>query len=382
MQPLDSPAAARTLADHRIAKIEGRQVQDHYPREIGRNARLGSHGRGGACPIRIVTTDQGATGWGLCHAPDDEVAGLVGVPLSDLFDLDHGALPEGERLDLPLHDLAGQILGQPVYALLGSQGPTEVPIYTGAIYFDDLDPEENPRGLDGVLACCRQDYELGYRAFKLKIGRGHKWMPRAEGLQRDIEVTRAVREQYPECRILVDANDGYTCDDLCRYLSAVADCDLFWIEEPFPEGRDDLLRLRDHMRKLDCRALIADGEARREKPGQPGPYGYYSDEQVALLYALAAEGLVDVFLFDLGIVGFTRWRRIMPELEGAGVLASPHAWGLVSKTYYITQLAAGVGNVVIVEGVPGTTEGLDYSAFQFIDDRLRVPDASGFGLSL
>jgi L-alanine-DL-glutamate epimerase-like enolase superfamily enzyme len=140
-----------------------------------------------------------------------------------------------------------------------------LPIYSGAIYFDDLDPENKPRGIAGVLTSCQQDYEAGYRAFKLKIGRGFKWMPKEEGIKRDIEVTRAVLEKFPNCLILVDANDGYTCEDMIRYLSAVADCDLFWIEEPFPENKDDLMRLKEHMAKVGCKALIADGETRTER---------------------------------------------------------------------------------------------------------------------
>ena len=32
------------------------------------------------------------------------------------------------------------------------------------------------------------------------------------------------------------------------------------------------------------------------------------------------KGLVDVFIIDLGIVGFTRWRKIIPELIAANVM--------------------------------------------------------------
>ena len=44
------------------------------------------------------------------------------------------------------------------------------------------------------------------------------------------------------------------------YVAAVADCDLYWIEEPFEENRDDLKRLRDAMAKVGCKAMIADGK--------------------------------------------------------------------------------------------------------------------------
>ena len=38
-------------------------------------------------------------------------------------------------------------------------------------------------------------------------------MPRKEGLRREIEVTHSVKEQFPDCRILVDANDAFTVDE-------------------------------------------------------------------------------------------------------------------------------------------------------------------------
>jgi len=378
----EKSAAMRTLSEHRLAKIEARTLKDRFPRGVGRNARGNPAGRGGSYQIRILTTDKGVSGWGMSWVPDERVTGLVKTPISELFDLENGEHPQAEVIALPLYDLVGNILAKPTSALLGSQGPTAVPIYSGAIYFDDLEPENNPRGIAGVLASCQQDYDKGYRAFKLKIGRGFKWIPGEEGIQRDIEVTHAVRERFSDCKILVDANDGYTCDDFMRYLTAVADCDLYWIEEPFRENRDDLLKLREHMQKVKCRALIAEGEGRKAHRDPPGPYGGYTQEHIDTLYALAAENLVDVFLLDLGIVGFTRWRKIMPQLKKAGVLASPHTWVWTPRPYYTAHLAAGVGNVVIVEGIPGEAAGVDYSAYKFVDGKLIMPETPGFGLSL
>jgi L-alanine-DL-glutamate epimerase-like enolase superfamily enzyme len=72
----------------------------------------------------------------------------------------------------------------------------------------------------------------------------------------------------------------------------------------------------------------------------------------------------------------------MPELERAGVKASPHTWAWIPRPYYVAQLAAGVGNVIIIEGIPGKTEGVDYSAYKFVDGQIIVPDLPGFGLKL
>lgn len=38
------------------------------------------------------------------------------------------------------------------------------------IYFDDLEPAQNPSGIDQILKNCKQDYDFGYRQFKVKIG--------------------------------------------------------------------------------------------------------------------------------------------------------------------------------------------------------------------
>ena len=46
---------------------------------------------------------------------------------------------------MPLWDLAGKALRQPVYALLGGKGARRVPVYDGSIYFADLLPEYTSR---------------------------------------------------------------------------------------------------------------------------------------------------------------------------------------------------------------------------------------------
>lgn len=362
------------LADHRIATISVTQLASTYPRTVGRNARLGSHGNGPTANIAILTTDQGATGWGVVRQSSaDEFQDLVGAQVSDLFDETTGVTEERfEALDFPLYDLAGVILGKPVYQLLGAQGSTSVPTYSGAIYFDDLDPEDAARGIPAVIANCQADYDLGYRAFKLKIGRGFKWMSAKDGLQRDIEVTRAVREAFPDCKILVDANNGYTVDNFLTYLEGVIDCDLFWIEEPFPENVDDDRTLREWLNQHAPSVLIADGEESSVMP----------QADFGVLLGLADAGVLDVLIPDIVTYGFTKWRAIMPELIAHGVAASPHTWGYPIKSLYTAQLAAGVGNVLTVEGIPGMANGVDASGYRLIDGAWQVPDAPGFGLTL
>ena len=285
-------------------------------------------------------------------------------------------------IDLPLYDLVGHILERPVYKLLGGQGPTSLPIYSSSIHFEDLEPSGKPEGVPRLSRECQVDFDLGYRAFKIKIGRGLECMPKDEGRKRDIEVTRAVRERFPKCQLLVDANNGYTESEFETYLTAVADCDLYCIEEPFDENVEDYRKLRDHMCKINCSAMIMEGETRSEVADKLWEYGGYSQRHIERLMALADKGLIDILNLDLAIVGFTRWRNVMPKLVRAGLKASPHTWAGTPRPYYCAHLAAGVGNIDIVEGIPGKASGMDFSAYRRHDGKLLVPDAPGFGIKL
>jgi hypothetical protein len=96
------------------------------------------------------------------------------------------------------------------------------------------------------------------------------------------------------------------------------------------------------MRAVDCDAMIMEGEMRSEAADEPWKYGWYSRRHVDRLFALAEEGLVDVVNMDLAIVGFTRWRRAMPE-------SSPTGFGLNDRSAIIAisqnQLGKATGLV-------------------------------------
>lgn len=353
-------------ADPFITGVEVRVLTTIYPRTVGRNARLGSHGAGGESTIAVISTDGPAQGWGLVESVPVDRAAAVGCPLSDLIDPAAGVRSVEHRwLDIALHDLVGVVNDVPVHALLGGAGSTDIEVYDGAIYFDDLDPDDDPRGLGAVLDNCRADADAGHRSFKLKIGRGNRWLDRDIGDARDIEVTHAVRGLFPQARLLVDANDGYDLDGFLRYLDAVADVGLYWVEEPFGDSAVDLAELRAHLDTVSPGTLVADGETAPD---------------VESLLPVAAAGHLDVLLMDVMSYGVTAWRALMPRVAEIGVVASPHAWGRPLKTLYAAQLAAGLGHIDVVEGVPGRTVGVDTSTYPFAEGFLTVPDRPGFGL--
>ena len=52
---------------------------------------------------------------------------------------------------MALHDLMGVILNKPVYELIGVNGSKTTPIYSGMIYFDELEHNGKTGGIDKIL---------------------------------------------------------------------------------------------------------------------------------------------------------------------------------------------------------------------------------------
>ena len=198
------------ISGERITRIERVEVRSPRPRDIGFNARKGAHGTVVHDSVVRVHTASGAVGVGWSRLERAAAESLVGRRLGELFRLPDGALPEGVAIDLPLWDLAARLRGVPLYRLLGARGSRAVELYDGSIYIDDLDADD-AEAQEIFREEVRTGHRYGYRNFKIKIGRGARWMPTAAGLERDLLVIHTVREAAgPDAKILVDANNGGT----------------------------------------------------------------------------------------------------------------------------------------------------------------------------
>src|SRR4051794_27404512 len=112
-----------SLSDPVITGVDILELPTNYPRTVGRNARLGSHGSGGTSTVALLWTDTANSGWGLIEGPPPEAASVVGRTLSELIDPATGVRDDSLRwLDIALHDLLGVVTEQPVHALLGGRG--------------------------------------------------------------------------------------------------------------------------------------------------------------------------------------------------------------------------------------------------------------------
>jgi L-alanine-DL-glutamate epimerase-like enolase superfamily enzyme len=359
------------LASHVITDIKVKRFRARYPRLHGYNARLGYHGFGGDVTVVQLFTVAGASGWGsLMRKCDSElIENIKGKKLTDIFAAETGLIDVAyAAFDIALHDLAGKILGIPVSRMLNPDAASVARVYDGAIYMNDLIPEDKPSGPQKVIDDSIFDYGLGHRTFKLKIGRGSKWMAPKEGLERDIEITRRVHETLPDAVLMADGNDGFTPETMARYIDGIGGCRLYWIEEPFREAEANNRLLRDYLDRHMPGTYIADGE---------------SDTDIPLLFDLADQGLLDIWQPDVCGYGFTALRALMKRLEPKGYLASPHAWGSVVKTHYCAHFAAAYPrNIPYTEAVLGDSEGVDYSGYILKNGILHLPDKPGFGMDL
>lgn len=360
------------LTYHKLTDIKFTTVKLRYPRQVGKNSQLDVHGWGTESDIHILYTDKGASGWGMNRGSQKTLTEkfelVKGKSIADLLIPETGVISSDfECFDFSIFDLTGKILDEPVYRLLGKRRPETQLCYSGMIYFDDLEPSDNPAGIDRILEECQYDYNYGYRQFKLKIGRGYKWMEKEKGLKRDIEVTKLVRENFPGCDILVDGNNGFTIDEFLRYMEGIEGINLFWIEEPFHETISDYARLNSWLRIRNLHPLLADGEA---KP----------DEEV--LKQLGSQKLIRVLLYDIVSLGFTKWISNIQELRYSGLLASPHAWGSAIKTNYIAHLTGAFGNTPTIEGVTCISDDIDLTGYQLKKGKLIPSSNPGFGMEL
>ncbi|MCY3866424.1 MAG: mandelate racemase/muconate lactonizing enzyme family protein [Chloroflexi bacterium] len=132
-------------------------------------------------------------------------------------------------VDMALWDLRGKIYGDSLTNLLGGPARDTVDCYASPIPYMAT-PE-------GSAEKAREFLQQGFRAVKLKIGRG---------ISQDIAHAAAARDALgSEVKLLVDANGAYTAAASIALAKELVKLDVYWLEEPVhPEFPEDLARIR------------------------------------------------------------------------------------------------------------------------------------------
>ena len=123
-------------------------------------------------------------------------------------------------VDIALWDIKAKAVGEPLWRLLGGHDP-KVPAYASGIDLNSSIPE--------LEQSARIHRERGFRAIKMKVGK-----PR---LAEDILRVEAIRELLgPDAPLMVDANMKWGVHEALRASRALAEYDVYWLEEPIAPG--------------------------------------------------------------------------------------------------------------------------------------------------
>jgi D-galactarolactone cycloisomerase len=268
-------------------------------------------------------------------------------------------------LEVALWDLAGKIIGLPLWKLLGGR-TNRLPLYASM---------GQRRPTAERAAAARSLAERGFRAIKLRFY--------ADDVAENLIVARAVREAIgPHVTLLVDANQGWrmpwdtrTPWDLKTALyvaDALAELAVFWLEEPLP--RHDYRGMAELRSR--ARVRIAGGEGNRD----------FSEHLECLHH-----GSLDVYQADVvWSTGILRAHQLAQAVQASGALFSPHTWGDGLVLLANLHVAAAVSTAPFVEfpfdPPEWTPARRDYILPAAVEAEaggtLTLPDAPGLGVTI
>lgn len=355
--------------DLRVTKAIGFDLPLVRSKIAGRNAIKDVHGDRSSDRMVRLQTNMGIEGIGNCRADKAAVQKLIGQNPFDFYKGDQRAFASPLAAGtMPLWDLLGKALNKPVYELLGGAGGSMVPVYDGSIYFADLLPQYADRWQDRFREEIDMGLAIGHLAFKIKVGRGKKWMPREEGDRRDVDVVQLIRKHAGSTMLLgVDANNGYDLTGAKRFIEQTADAKLAFAEELFPETVEDCLALQEFIRGQGLKTLVADGE---------------TQSQLDVFKPFIAAKAIEVYQGDMNHFGF---EGILTEAAWAkeqGLSVAPHNWGSLVGYYMQLHVGRGIDNFYRAEHDPLATEILTADGYERKDGLATVPAAPGFGLAI
>ena len=247
------------------------------PEEAG-----GRQDRGGSLSYVFVQveTDEGLTGWGEITTYPGPIANrTIAAAIRELDGLLRGDDPTqvealwhkvfraytylGTRgavtamisgVDIACWDIKAQVLGVPIYELLGGKIRENVPMYTHFAY---------KRTVEEMVESAVGEVENGSKAIKTDPFSAAGGVPNGTYINGHIErgvenlgvqMIEGIRKAIgPDIQLLIDAHALYDVPTAIRLANRLAPYDIFWFEEPCPpESYDALETVRNQVPTRIC----------------------------------------------------------------------------------------------------------------------------------
>ncbi len=366
-----------------ITVVSAEPIEGHVRPELAIVSSLGEHRVGQYVLVRLADAE-GHVGLGEASVTSvwsgETQAGAVALVREVLAPLVVGADPFdsewiGRRLDrasfgnsfskaaleMALLDLQGQVLGVPLYRLLGGR---------------DVSPPGGDRGIrlkfvvgavepDLAAERARRMVDRGWKAIKVKVGCSDH--PRA-----DVDRLRAVRSAIgPEVFLSVDANGGYTVEQALWVAPRLEQLDVALFEQPTRRG--------DHAAMAEVRRgcgipVMADESV-------------FTPEDVLDVIRARAADVLSLYPGKHGGVRATQYLARMAEAAGMACTIGSNLEREVA-TAAMAHVTVATGNIRC-DRFPGDLIGplyferpLSRNPLRYETDRLFVPETPGLGVAL
>ncbi len=250
-------------------------------------------------------------------------------------------------IDLALHDAFCKYLGIPVVDFYGRKIkslPTSVTI--------------GIKSLAETLFDAAEYAQMGFKILKVKTGLN---------VAEDIERLIKLHEQYQQkFTIRVDANQGYSVEELKQFIHATRHLSLELIEQPVPVGSEkDLLTVNSTDRKkIAGDESIKDPAAALEFSAQPQPFGIFNIKLMKCGGILGAQEIANIAQHaNMELFWGCNDESIM------SITAALHIAYACSNTRYLD-----------LDGSLDLAEDLVTGGFRIEDGHLLINNKPGFGI--
>jgi L-alanine-DL-glutamate epimerase-like enolase superfamily enzyme len=252
-------------------------------------------------------------------------------------------------IDIALHDVFGKYLGISVAGFYGQKIkalPTSVTI--------------GIKGVQETLEEAASYKELGFRVLKVKTGLN---------VENDIERIIKLYEKYEKYfTIRVDANQGYTLNELEKFIAATKKYGLELIEQPIPVGNEQQLLL---LAQEDRKSLTGDESLK--------------DAKAALTFAVGAQpfGIYNIKLMKCG--GIIGAKEIATIAQNANI---DLFWGCNDESVISITAALHIAyscpntKYIDLDGSLDLAEDLARGGFEIIDGCMHINNKPGFGFEI